>query len=334
MSVTIQEVAEAAGVSKATVSKVLHKSYSISQETCDRVNAVIKELGYQPNRRAQSFATGATKTILFLAEMQHGVGFDNPHLFEIMAGVENALSEKGYGLIVQHSTALDLWQHFDELLQGSYVDGVILHASVVSKDVALCLAHTELPYIVVGAPDFSNQLCWIDTNNSVAGQIAVTHLWRNGYDRIAFIGGPKEDTISAHRLSGALATLNEKIPAGYLREGPPTSEGGAAAARALLELQTRPNAVICANQYIAFGCVNELKASGIRIPEDMAVITFDDFPFSNIEPQLSVVNLDMYDMGEQAAKVVLRRIRTPQYLVQSQTTLPILIERQSTKKLP
>ena len=125
MSVTIQEVAEAAGVSKATVSKVLHKSYSISQETCDRVNAVIKELGYQPNRRAQSFATGATKTILFLAEMQHGVGFDNPHLFEIMAGVENALSEKGYGLIVQHSTALDLWQHFDELLQGSYVDGVI-----------------------------------------------------------------------------------------------------------------------------------------------------------------------------------------------------------------
>lgn len=95
MSVTIQEVAEAAGVSKATVSKVLHKSYSISQETCDRVNEVIKELGYQPNRRAQSFATGATKTILFLAEMQHGVGFDNPHLFEIMAGVENALSEKG-----------------------------------------------------------------------------------------------------------------------------------------------------------------------------------------------------------------------------------------------
>ena len=334
MSVTIQEVAEAAGVSKATVSKVLHKSYSISQETCDRVTAVIKELGYQPNRRAQSFATGATKTILFLAEMQHGVGFDNPHLFEIMAGVENALSEKGYGLIVQHSTAVELLRHFDELLQGSYVDGVILHASVVSKDVAICLAHTELPYIVVGAPDFSNQLCWIDTNNSVAGQIAVTHLRRNGYDRIAFIGGPKEDTISAHRLNGALATLNEKIPAGYLREGPPTSEGGAAAARALLALPMQPNAVICANQYIAFGCVNELKVSGIRIPEDMAVITFDDFPFSKIiEPQLSVVNLDMFDMGEQAAKVVLRRIRTPQYLVQSQTTLPILIERQSTKKL-
>ena len=93
MGVTIQEVAEAAGVSKATVSKLLHKSYSISPETCDRVNAVIKELGYQPNRRAQSFATGATKTILFLAEMQHGVRFDDPHLFESMAGVENALSE-------------------------------------------------------------------------------------------------------------------------------------------------------------------------------------------------------------------------------------------------
>lgn len=107
------------GCVKATVSKVLHRSYSISQETCDRVNAVIKELGYQPNRRAQSFATRRNKNDSFFGRKQHGVGFDNPHLFEIMAGVENALSEKGYGLIVQHSTALDLWQHFDELLQGS-----------------------------------------------------------------------------------------------------------------------------------------------------------------------------------------------------------------------
>lgn len=183
-----------------------------------------------------------------------------------------------------------------------------------------------------------NEILLLDEPNAALDAITFRMLYNEintQAKRKVFIGGPKEDTISAHRLSGALATLNEKIPAGYLREGPPTSEGGAAAARALLELPTRPNAVICANQYIAFGCVNELKASGIRIPEDMAVITFDDFPFSKIiEPQLSVVNLDMYDMGEQAAKVVLRRIRTPQYLVQSQTTLPILIERQSTKKLP
>lgn len=332
MSVTIQEVAAAAGVSKSTVSKVLHQSYSISQKTCDRVNEVIKELGYQPNRRAQSFAMGATRTILFLAQMQHGVGFDNPHLFEIMAGVENTLAAKNYGLIVRHTTAREMQEHFDEIMNGSYADGVILHASVVSGDIAKRLIHAEVPYIIIGTPDFANQLCWIDTNNFVAGQIAVTHLWRCGYERIAFIGGPKEDRISAHRLEGAQAVV-QKISAEYVRLGESTSEGGAAAVRALLALPLPPNAIICANQYIAFGCVNELKMVGIRIPEDMAVISFDDFPFSKMmQPQLSVVNLDMYDMGQQAAKVVLRRIRTPQLLVQSQTAMPLLIERQSTRK--
>ena len=89
MSVTIRDVAQRAGVSKATVSKVLNDSYSISQATKDRVQAVIQELGYSPNRRAQSFATGKTRNILFLARMEHGVGFSNPHLFEILAGTEN-----------------------------------------------------------------------------------------------------------------------------------------------------------------------------------------------------------------------------------------------------
>lgn len=333
MSVTIQDVAAAAGVSKATVSKVLSDSYSISQETKDRVRAVIQELGYSPNRRAQSFATRQTRNILFLAEMQHGVGFDNPHLFEILAGAENALSQKGYGLIIRQSSAESLARDFSTLLCSEFVDGAILHASVVSKEVAKLLVQVKLPYIVVGMPDFSNQLCWIDTNNCVAGQIAVTHLWNCGYDRIAFIGGPQEDTISAHRLSGVLATLNENVPAGYVQCGEPTSAGGRAAVHKLLALPEPPNAIICANQYIAFGCVKALQDAGVKIPEKAAVITFDDFPFSKVlEPQLTVVNLDMYDMGEQAAKIVLRRIRKPQLVVQSQSTLPLLIERQSTMK--
>lgn len=332
MSVTIKDVAEAAGVSKATVSKVLNHSYSISQATCDRVNAVIKELGYQPNRRAQSFATGTTKNILFLAEMGHDVGFDNPHMFEILAGVENVLTARGYGLIVRHMDAEELAEHFDELVEGTYVDAVIFHASVVSKRVAQLLAATTMPYIVIGSPDFSNSLCWIDTNNALAGQLAVNHLRQCGYGRIAYIGGPGEDTISEHRLRGVLDVLASDLPDEYICNVAPTYAGGVEAAAALLALHTRPNAIICANQYIAFGCVNELKDANVRIPEDVAVITFDDFPFSRvIDPPLSVINLDMFDMGEQAAKVVLRRIRTPQLHVQSQTTLPVLIERESTR---
>ncbi|MCI8462497.1 MAG: LacI family transcriptional regulator [Lachnospiraceae bacterium] len=335
MSVTIRDVAAAAGVSKATVSKVLNNSYTISKETTDRVNEVIREMGYLPNRRAQSFASRSTKTILFLARMQHGVGFDNPHLFEILAGIESALSQKGYGLIVKKASAEELCGHFDELLRSEYVDGAILHASVVSREAAGLLAESEVPYIVVGMPDFSNHLCWIDTDNSVAGETAARHLLQCGYERIAFIGGPEEDRISAHRKNGVMAALNGRLPEEYLRVGRADSAGGRQEAEVLLGLPEPPDAVICANQYIAFGCVGALKASGVRIPEETAVITFDDFPFSRVmEPELTVVNLDMYDMGEQAAKLVLRRIKKPQLVVQSQTTLPVLIRRGSTAQAP
>ena len=331
MSITIKEVAAAAGVSTATVSKVLNRSPSISQPTINRVNAVMEQLGYHPNKRAQNFARQATKTVLFLAQMGHGVGFDNPHMFEILAGIEETLGRKNYSLLVKGITAPQLAEQWPSLSAGESVDGIILHASVVSKEVAGLLAATALPYVVVGMPDFSNRLCWIDSNNAFAGQIAARHLLALGYDRIAYIGGPRPDTISSHRLSGVLEALSTTMPAGYIRHGEPTCENGEAGALALLGLETPPNAVICANQYIALGCVNVLHRCGVTIPQEMAVITFDDFPFSKvIDPNLTVVNIDMHDMGCEAGKIMLQKIKKPQLLVQTYTTLPVLIHRAST----
>lgn len=333
MKVTIKDVADAAGVSKATVSKVINESYSISEKTAEKVNAVIRELGYTPNRRAQNFATRQTKNIFFFAEMKQGIGFENPHLFEILAGAEHALFRKGYGLVVRHITAADLSRNFESILCDEYMDGAILHASVVTKFVADLLEKSHLPYIVVGMPSFPNQICWIDTNNSVAGRIAAEHLINQGYRRIAFIGGTKEDMISAHRLEGVETALGGEILPEYLFETNPGGNNVGDVVDAMCQCPVLPNAIICANQYIAFGCVRKLLDKGVKIPEEMAIITFDDFPFSRVlEPQLTVVNLDMYDMGEQAAKIVLRRIRKPQLVVQSQTTLPILIQRESTVK--
>lgn len=332
MSVTIRDVAAAAGVSTATVSKVINHSPTISQETVERVQEVIHQMGYRPNKRAQSFARRATKNILFLSELEHGVGFENPHLFEMLAGAEAALARKDYGLLIKRINSRELVNSFADIMDSEYVDGAIVHASVVSKEVAALLTDTSFPYVVVGMPDFANRLCWIDTNNNVAGQIAASHLRKKGYERIAYIGGPKEDTISLHRLDGVLDSLGTTVLTGYIRHGAPSSETGFRCTMELLALGEKPQAIICANQYLAFGCVEALKRSGIAIPRQMAVLTFDDFPFSKvIDPPLTVVNLDMYDMGEQAAKIMLRRIKNPQLLVQSYTTLPSLIERESTK---
>jgi len=169
MSVTIRDVAREAGVSTATVSKVINHSPSISQATAERVEDVIRQLDYRPNKRAQTFARKATRNILFLSELEHGVGFDNPHLFEMLAGAEAALARKDYGLLIKRINARELVNSFSDIMDDEFVDGAIVHASVVSKEVASLLTDTSFPYVVVGMPDFANRLCWIDTNNSVAG---------------------------------------------------------------------------------------------------------------------------------------------------------------------
>ena len=192
MSVTIRDVARAAGVSTATVSKVINHSPSISQATIERVEDVIRQLDYRPNKRAQSFARKATRNILFLSELEHGVGFDNPHLFEMLAGAEAALARKDYGLLIKRINARELVNSFADIMDDEFVDGAIVHASVVSREVASLLTDTLFPYVVIGMPDFANRLCWIDTNNSVAGQIAASHLRKKGYERIAYIGGQKK----------------------------------------------------------------------------------------------------------------------------------------------
>lgn len=191
MSVTIRDVAAAAGVSTATVSKVINHSPTISQETVERVQEVIHQMGYRPNKRAQSFARRATKNILFLSELEHSVGFENPHLFEMLAGAEAALARKDYGLLIKRINSRELVNSFADIMDSEYVDGAIVHASVVSKEVAALLTDTSFPYVVIGMPDFANRLCWIDTNNNVAGQIAASHLRKRAMNALRILGGQR-----------------------------------------------------------------------------------------------------------------------------------------------
>lgn len=284
-----------------------------------------------PNRRAQNFARQQTRNIIFLTELKHGVGFDNPHMFEILSGVENELYHKNYGLILRQCSPDELVEHYTDILCSEYVDGAIIHASVFNKDVAKILLNISIPYIVVGMPIEQGEYCYVDTNNKVAGQIAGNYLKQCGYSRISYIGGEREDKISRHRLEGVLSALDNDMPNEYIFYGQPTSRTGSDGANYLMNLNIPPNAIICANQYLAYGCVRELEKLDIDIPNKMGIITFDDFPFSKVVSKpLTVVNLDMYELGMQAAKLVLRRIKKPELLVQSQMTAPKLIEREST----
>lgn len=334
MTATIKDVAKKAGTSTATVSKVMNGSYSISQATIDKVMQAMEELNYHPNLRAKNFAKQSTKTVIFVASIGKEAGFSNPHMFEIMCGLEHALSEKGYALIVKNISEEKACEYIKNAVETKQVDGFVIHASVISVKLDELIFQMSIPHLVIGNPNFSSHFCWIDIDNKLAGELAAKHLLEKGYQSLAFIGGREEDKISMHRLQGVLSVLNEHdviVPKNYVQHGESDCDSGYAMTELVLNQSEKPDAIICANNYIAYGCVSALHDKEIQIPNEIGVVTFDDYPFSKIlKPMLTVIDIDVFDMGVQAGKYILQKIRKPNLYVQSYITFPTLIIREST----
>lgn len=336
MSITIRDVAREAGVSVSTVSKVLNKSPLISKATTEKVQAVMDHLHYQPNLRARNFAQQSTHNIAFIARTEKNTAFINPHLFAIMCGVEKELSKKGYGLtFINLDPEQDELSTIESLIEQKNTDGLVLHISAVSKKLSRLMVQYDFPHIVIGKPDFESELCWIDTNNTISGSIAARHLFSSGFKHIAYIGGDKDDLISLHRFQGVQKTAEEfemSISNCDVINGATTIDDAGTITKKLIK-ERMPEAIICANNTIALGTVRTIQEHGLMIPENIAVISFDDYPYSRImKPALTVVNIDVYDMGIQAGVMLLRKIKKPSLQVQSFTTLPELIIRGSTVK--
>lgn len=331
---SIREVAQKAGVSVSTVSKALNGKGAISEEKIKHIRKVANDLGYHPNLRAQNFARKKTNAIIFLAKFPYDAAFVNPHMFEIMRGAEHALSEKGYHLIVKESDEKRALLFMESTIQNRMADGIIFHASVINRTLAKKIEESKFPHIVIGKPDFSSRLCWVDTNNEISGELAVTHLLERGYRDIAFLGGGAEDMTSWHRLHGVrsmLAEHNLSLQTHFVIQTRSNVLDAYKASMKLLKLKPLPQAVICANNLIAMGFVQAMQTLKLKIPDAVAVLTFDTYPLSLCTvPLLTVVDVNMYDMGQEVGRLICQQIKRPTTLVQSHTTLPILIKRDST----
>lgn len=334
MGVTIKDVAKAAGTSVSTVSKVINGHYSISEETADRVRKVIKELNYYPSASAQSIAKGATKIVTILTNLNPNTAFQNPHMFEIVSGLEETIRSKGYRL---HLCGVDVTNAYDvaeEIISRRSADALAIHVSVMTHPLAGLLTKLRFPHIVLGMPNFESQVCWIDNNNVYSGTIAASYLMSQGYRKIAFIGGQYYDIGSSLRLQGVKQELQNAgftLEDQYIWLGDSTRADGFRMTTKLLDQKPLPDSIICANNYIAIGCVDALLKKGMRIPEDIGVIAFDDYPFSQIiEPHLTVVDINVRDMGNQAGKFLIEIIKHPNMQVQTYVTTSNIMERHST----
>jgi DNA-binding LacI/PurR family transcriptional regulator len=337
VAATIKDVATEAGTSISTVSKALNNSPAISGETVERVKKAAEKLNYRPNARARTFARQSSSAVAFLTKLPEDIAFTNPHMFEILAGAEKALSNKGYAVILRGCDENSVCSLVNDITASKFADGLLLHASVVTKELAVLLTRLETPHIVLGKPDFNSSLSWIDNNNQLAGEIAAGFAVEAKYKTIAFIGGLDKDKISQDRLVGIQNRLNEhglKIDRKYIWQGEPTVADGRRMGTEMVTASVLPDLVICANNYLAYGCLRALRAQKIIVPDDVSIITFDDYPLAQVaNPMFTTVSINLYEIGIAAGKLLMKKIRQPNLQVQTFTTAPKLIQRGSTKDI-
>ena len=338
MSFTITDVANEAGVSKSTVSKVLNHWTTISPATVEKVQAAIERLHYTPNSRAVSFAKGATSNIVYLTNLEKDIAYQNPHMFDIMCGVHHTLSENNYSLtLVNTSEERYSGEKVSEVITSRSSDGLIIHGSAINKEIANLILDAGFPHIIIGHPGFESRLCWVDTNHALAGEYAAAHMVDCGYTNVAFIGERKTDYISAQRQKGFMAGMLDRgyhIPASHIGNTDSSRQQALSITSDMLSHSTPPQAIVCENNTLALGVVQAISRHNLRIPDDIAVLTFDVYPYSSIiDPQLTIVDINVYDMGVQAGSMMIRKLQNPELLIQSYTTLPVIIQGESTRPL-
>ena len=338
MAYTIQDVAKKAGVSPATVSKVLNNKLYVSPATREKVLAVVKELGYSPNVSAANLAKRATRNILYADSFYKGLPFRNPHMFDIICGAEHELSRRGYHLTLLNlnSPEKKVAQILEEVISGRSADGMIINGSFVTPQIERLLLQHDFPQICIGKPEFDSILSWIDTNNSLSANMAVEHLLSCGCRRLAYMGGQKGDTIFLDRLEGFRLAAQKnglQIAPEYILYNEPDIDAISHSAQQLLALPEPPDGIVCTNSLMAVGTMRAIQEKGLRLPEDISLVAFDDYPYTPLlSPRPTVIEIDLFSLGVHAGSQLLRKVKDPAMLIQTYTALPRLLQRGTTRK--
>lgn len=348
MAITIHDVAREAGVSISTVSKVIHGSSRISQVTKDRVRAVMDQLDFQPNSIARAFVLQSSGAIGVLTDMKRGTVAFTPHVYEVLTGIESALLDAGYILSLFHVDSPEaIRDRVDGMNRAKRIDGFILHTTWLTDPVIAWLEQSGIPYVEIGTDCRVGKEKTVDVDNVLAGELAADHLLDIGCRRPVFLSGGADDTISLRRYEGIRAAFSKRgfTPRGeHYYPGSESPERSFETMKRLLSLpeDERPDGVICTGNFTAQGAMKAARSMGVRIPDEVAFVGFDNFPLAPyLDPPLTVVQLDMFSLGIEAARTVIRRLGrkggrpdAPPLPAESALMPPSLIVRESSVKAP
>ncbi|MFC7340458.1 LacI family DNA-binding transcriptional regulator [Saccharopolyspora griseoalba] len=330
--VTISDIAREAGVSVPTVSKVLNGRPEVAAHTRERVEKLISRYNY--SRRA-SHGTGRAGLIDLVFHT-----LDNEWAMEIVRGVESVTHDAGVGMVVSavHDGRKTERAWLDNLTSRRS-DGIILAVTELGPRHAEQLHGLGVPVIIIdslGQPE--PRVASVGATNWSGARTAVEHLLDQGHQRIGFIGGPPQLQCSTARLDGyrsALMAAGVPVDDDLLADGDFTYARGEAAALELLDLPEPPTAIFAANDLEALGAYRAAEQRGLRIPDDISVVGFDDLPMAQwISPTLTTVNQPVATMAAEAARMVLRHSETGRFETNRVELATELVVRGSTGPAP
>ncbi len=309
MAVSIKDIARIAGVSHSTVSRALRGSSLIPASTAERIQQIAREVGYSASSVARSLVSGRTLTIGVVV-----TSIADPFNGEVVAGLEEVANDRGYSVILATSQALpDRELSVVQSFQSRRVDGIVVASSRIGSHYAQLLAELRIPVVLLNNqhPERFNYSVSID--NATGTCEATGHLLQLGHRRIAYLGDKLGLHSDAERKAGFLQAMSQagiEVPPEYLLLGDGKSEGAAEAFRVFLEGSFEPpTAVVCYNDMSAVGVLEIARNKGIRLPEELSIVGFDDIQLAAfLSPALTTVRQPKRELGMRSMQLLLKML--------------------------
>jgi LacI family transcriptional regulator len=330
---TIRDVAAYARVSASTVSHVLNATRFVEPETEERVRAAIEALGYRPNSVARSLRRRKTSTIGLLIP-----DISNPFFGDIARAIEDAGFSEGYNVILCNSDLSETKEMaYIEVLLSKQVDGLVLISSGNRSDPLRAILDAGVPVVVADRELGGLPVDQVLVDNEHGGYLAGQYLVHLGHRNIACIAGPEGLTLSTERITGFRRALKEagiELPDDAVIHGDFRYAGGEAAMHELLRQNDNLSAVFAANDTMAIGAINVLSRAGLRVPDDVSVIGFDNILQSTaIVPSITTIAQPVAELGQSSVSLLLKRIRQPTVPPSRVLLQTRLVERESCRAL-
>ena len=302
-NLTLEDIAKQAGVSRSTASRVVNNDPNVSDSVRMKVQEVILTTGYLPHAAARSLASHRSWMIGLVLPRTVSTFFTDPYFPRLTQGVAQACNHNNYTLaLFLLDTKEDEKRIFPRISRRGLLDGILLQTANMEDELIDRLINSDVPVVVVGRPFKAKGISYIDVDNVSSTDKAVSHLIHLGYKRIGNITGRMNTTVGIDRMEGYVKAITESggiIDEHLIIEGDFTEQSGYEAMKQLLPL--RPDAVFAASDTMAIGAIRAVREAGLRVPEDIAFVGFDDLPIASLSDfKLTTIHQPIFQFGEKA----------------------------------